>query len=576
MPTLSRALVDYEADLLEIIAAQWDVDLPTGDRMAAAEALASWMNRPQAVAVTWERLDEETRSALHDLLANHGSMPFSHFVRRYGELRPMGPARREREKPWLNPVSITEKLYYRGLIVRSFEQTPAGAQEHILIPEELQLLLPQPDPSLVAKSPGHAVAPPRMIRDGFNTLPDDITTLAAYLLIRQTDAREWLTLEPLPEIDRNLRRPDDPAYRALATQLLYDLELVYDEELLGHNTTRVNRDMAQPWLSAPRDHQLRSLAETWLHSVQWNDLAYTPGLAADEWPNDPRLGRHAVLNALRSVPEGIWWNLESFIAHIKEIDPDFQRPGGDYTAWYIRDAFTDEILTGFEYWEHIEGALIEFIIEGPLRWLGVVQAGHGAFVLTPLSTGLLERGTWPSREDPEARVRIDEQGLIVVPAALNRFDRLQIARFSAWVSAPPPAPYMPDRRNRDEGRYVYRLTAQSIMRAAKEGVQLSSHIVPFLQRLSHNSLPANAVQMLENWQQQPNEVIVQDVVIVSARNMGVYERLRKHRTIQKLLGPQMGPNAHAVKRQDLPALLNALRSMGILPLFEGHEKDERP
>jgi hypothetical protein len=68
----------------------------------------------------------------------------------------------------------------------------------------------------------------------------------------------------------------------------------------------------------------------------------------------------------------------------------------------------------------------------------------------------------------------------------------------------------------------------------------------------------------------------EDAVIVSARNMGVYDRLKKNPVIGRILGPQVGPNAHAVKRQDLPALLNALRHMGLLPLFENHEKDDWP
>jgi hypothetical protein len=58
--------------------------------------------------------------------------------------------------------------------------------------------------------------------------------------------------------------------------------------------------------------------------------------------------------------------------------------------------------------------------------------------------------------------------------------------------------------------------------------------------------------------------------------LSVYERLRKNDKINRWLGQAVGPQAHAVRREDFPALLNALRQMGILPLFEGHEKDDWP
>ncbi|GAB4473619.1 MAG: hypothetical protein Kow00124_12810 [Anaerolineae bacterium] len=576
MPTLNRLLVDYDLDLLQIIAGQWDVDLHISDRIAAAEKLSHVMTTPEAVSATWSRLGDDLQAALFDLLVNGGRLPFSHFVRRYGEIRPMGPARREREKPWLNPASITESLYYRGLIARGFEATPTGVREQILIPDDLIPLLPRPEPGSVPVTPGYAVAPPRRLEDGFDTAPDDLATMLAYLMLRPTDARTWLTREPVPTIDPYLRRASTPAYRALLVHLAYDLGLIYDEELMGHSVTHVNRDAAAPWLRAPRLHQLRSLAETWAASIGWNDLAYTPGLDADEWPNDPRLARQAVLAALRHVPAGIWWSLEGVIEYIKENNPDFQRPGGDYAAWYLRDTYTEEILHGFQYWDYIEGGVISFILEGPLHWLGAVRAGHGAFVVRRLGAGLLGSGEWPSDADPSARIRVDEQGVITIPVTLSRYDRLQVARFTSWIRVPPPSPYFIDRPNRDEGYYEYRLTPQSIERVTREGITLAGHIIPFLQRLSGDRIPPNVLRMLEAWQSDPGEVVVEDVVIVTARNLSVYERMRKHRQIGPLLGRQVGPRSYAVRRSDLLALLTALRQMGILPLFEGYKKDDRP
>src|SRR5574341_1324468 len=437
MPTLLRALVDYDLNLLQIIASQWDIELAAEDRSEAADELARAMSDAGVVAQIWERLSDRERLALHEIQAQEGRMPFSHFTRRYGEIRPMGPARREREKPWLNPASVTEALYYRGLIVRTFEQTASGAQEHLAIPGDLQTLLPQPGPDITVRPPGYPVAPPRKLEGGWGAAADDVCTILAYLLVRNANSHEWLDETRVESIDRHLRRSGEYAYRALLVTLLHDLELVFEERLLTQITTVVTKEAARPWLEAPRLHQLRSLAETWRDSVTWNDLAYTPGLEADEWPNDPRLGRQVIFDALHEVPAEIWWSLDGLVEYIKDTNPDFQRPGGDYGAWYLRDAYTGGILQGFQYWDHIEGALIRFVIEGPMRWLGLTRNAPGAFTLTPLGLALLGRSDWPSEPDAEARIKVDEQAVINVPPSLSRYERLQIARFSSWMSIPP-------------------------------------------------------------------------------------------------------------------------------------------
>jgi hypothetical protein len=575
MPTLARAFVDYDLDLLQVIADQWDIDLAASDRGAAAEELAAALAHQDTVAAMWSRLNEDEQQALSDLLIHEGRIPFGHFVRRYGEIRPMGPSRREREKPWLNPAGISEALYYKGLVVRAFEQTLAGAQEHIVIPSDIQIYLPEPAPGSISAAPGNPVAPPRRIEGGQGAIADDAASLLAFLLIRNANAREWITPEPVERIDRHLRRAS-PAWRNMLISLLYDLGLVADEEFLTQVSTVVNKDMSRPWLEAPRLHQLRALAEAWVSSLTWNDLTFTPGLDADRWPNDPRLARQVIIETLRQVPAEIWWSTDSFVAFIKETNPDFQRPGGDYASWYLRDSYTSEILHGFEYWDYIEGALIRFILEGPMRWLGLVRSAPGAFLLTPLGLALTGQGSWPSESDPAGKISIDEQGVISIPAKLGRYERVQVARFTAWMSPPPIPVDTPETDQAGEGLYLYRLTPQGLARVSEEGITIPSHIIPFLQRLSGHSIPSNVLKMLEAWHTRPGEIVIQDAVILSAKDIGVYERLRNNARINRWLGQQVGPQMFAVQRENLAPLLNAIRGMGLLPIFEAHEKDDWP
>jgi hypothetical protein len=261
--------------------------------------------------------------------------------------------------------------------------------------------------------------------------------------------------------------------------------------------------------------------------------------------------------------------------YARQTQPDFQRPGGDYGSWYIRDSYTGTILHGFEYWDFIEGALLRFLIEGPMHWLGLVKAGQGTLLKTALGEGFCT-GDWPSRADPEVSISVDQQGVITVPLRLARYDRLQIARFTSWIGSPGPSQFVPTGRNRESGDYLYRLTAQSLNRAKEQGIEIATHVIPFLGRLSAGSVPRNVSEMLEGWYNRTDEVIVHDVVIVAAKDLGIDERVRNNKRAGKWLGQQVGPHAYTVQREDLPPLLNALREMGLLPHFKGHEKDDWP
>ena len=144
------------------------------------------------------------------------------------------------------------------------------------------------------------------------------------------------------------------------------------------------------------------------------------------------------------------------------------------------------------------------------------------------------------------------------------------------MSAPSIPSGSPTSDQTDEGVYQYRLTPQALARVTDEGISVTNHIMPFLQRLLGHNLPANVAKMLEAWHTRPSEVVVQDVVIVTSKDLGIYERLRTNPRISKWLAQQVGPHAFAVRRENVPALLNALRAMGLLPLFEDHEKDDWP
>ena len=142
MPDFTHCLQIQDLGFLQIVAELWGVELTAADARQALPRLAESLLVPALALEVVEALPETARQALDALLAKGGWMPWSRFVRDYGGLREVGPGRRDREKPHLNPISATEVLWYRGLIGRDFLRREGELQECAYIPDDLLALLP--------------------------------------------------------------------------------------------------------------------------------------------------------------------------------------------------------------------------------------------------------------------------------------------------------------------------------------------------------------------------------------------------------------------------------------------------
>ncbi len=181
-------------------------------------------------------------------------------------------------------------------------------------------------------------------------------------------------LQPVAALDESLRDgPGSPA--ALALSLANDLGWLRPH---GRRRLALHAASVRTWLEAPRDQQRRIVREAWQTSQSWNDLCRTPGLACEDtgnWHNDPVATRERLMPLFAQLEPGAWTTLDALVAAVKTTAPDFQRPDGDYDTWYIRERDSQTYLRGFDCWDAVEGALLRFLITGPLHWLGAVNSG---------------------------------------------------------------------------------------------------------------------------------------------------------------------------------------------------------
>ncbi len=529
MPNLHHSLQDHDIGHLRMVAERWGVEPEGANLRTMRTNLADELLEPELAEEVVHGLPADARNALAQLQQNLGRIDWVQFTHQYGEIRRMGRSQRDRIRPDREPVSTTEILYYRALVGRAYFDTNTGPQEFAYIPEDLlaimPILAPESDIPLGRPAAPAETAAPQLASD---QLLDTLTTILAARRINQD----------LPGSHQS------PFYASLLQALgLLDAG--------GQPLTERIRD----FLAAPRGQCMRDAFQSWRISPDHNDLHHVPSLTPDgDWPNDPVREREALFELLHGLPHGEWWNLPAFISAIKQRQPGFLRPDGDYESWYLQDA-DGKFLTGFEFWDQVEGAWLAYMLTGPLHWLGYVDLARGAaenisaFRLSRWAGGLWDAAVPKAGLTPEdGRVHIRSDGQINIPRSAPRTARYQVARFCRWDEPKPE-------------EYRYRITPSSLERAKGQGLTVDH----FIQILSAHSdgIPPNVTKALKNWQAIGHAAKIETHPILRLPAPEVLDALRKSRAA-RFLGTPLNTTTITLKPGTEEKVLAILVEMGYL------------
>jgi hypothetical protein len=550
MRTLEQALQDHELIVLRVLGEWWELDLLGTDKVGCVSALAEVLSQ---LDMTQEInfVSPEEKAALQDLIANDGRLPVAAFSRKHGEVRMMGPGKLEREEPWFDPVSASEALWYRGFLYRAFDETADGVMEFYYLPDEMMAQFSQTDSSQTSAIETVSVMPtitampaPEAVETAVTTAVDDLTTLLA---IAQTTPE---LLEDPPSLSRYLQNSNSDRQSLLMT-------LADEMGLLRHTENGLRpTKTAVYWLQQSREAQLQDMANAWSSSV-WNDLWHTPGLRCEGegWSNDPLLARTALLEKLERTGE--WYSLKALVTLIKETDPDFQRPDGNYDTWYVRDLQSDAYVRGFANWDLVEGRLLRFLVQGPLYWLGMVETGTSAastrmplFRLTNRALNWLKDMPAPENEVTVPLV-VQADGTILVPHNASRYQRFRAARVGEMQPVEFGQPY------------AYHLTPRSLVQAQQQGIQ-PDRVLIFLAEASDRPLPISVKRAISRWQERGVEGRVETAVIMRVKEAGILETLRTNPKTRDLLGESLGDLAVIVRQDNWLRLQKITAELGLL------------
>lgn len=559
MRDLVGCLSDYSMPKLRALAAARRIVLSTSRRADAARELAAAMLSPESIGEALEMLSPQERHALEAVQAAGGRVRADPFVRRFGGLRPIGDGRLIVEQPWLSPQTPTERLWYLGLLFKEFAEYGGEPVEFFFIPTDVLALLPQP--SAQAGIQFKPIAAPSESWESGGTAAVDACTLLALMQTHEVTYARGRGLSPgVAQIWHRRWRyapPEPPpfeGYLDMRARLL--LRLVAGMGLAQKSRGRIvpRAEGARPWLTLPREAQLQRMWESWAGDARWDELRQIPEIRCEGtgWSNDPILTRRRLLRLLEDCKPGEWYRLEDVVQTIRDEAPDFQRTGGDYNSWYIRDRATDQYLMGFEHWGSIEGRLIVRIVTGPMHWLGAAELGGGAdgsvlaFRLTPLGADLLG-GKALDDSTEQASLVVFDDGQVRWPVDGNLYHRFQVERFADWKGS-------------DNGD-LYQITPGSLSRVLAQGIRAES-LVAFLERASGSELPDGLSARIQAWATRRGRARLRRAMLLETDAPETLAEILADPEIAPHLGEVLTPTSVAVAEDHWREVLARLRQRG--------------
>ena len=537
MPDLLHTFLKYDIGQLRIIAGLWGLELDSNEADSAAEELCASLLDPEPVRETMDILSADAVAALKSLIASNGKMEWSSFARKFGEIREMGEAKRDRERPHLKPISPAETLFYYGFLAKAFFDSGKGTQEFAYIPDDLLELLILEAEDLPAEKKEEPLGRPATPVEKAFEIPtsdhilDDATTFLAALRVGKSDWQADLQLTAL-----------------LTTAGLLKKGVPQAEKV-------------KSFLEAPRAEALKFLIEAWQSSQTFDELHLLPGIICEgEWKNQPQVTREFLMDLVNSIPENKWWSIPAFVRAIKEKFPDFQRPAGDYNSWFIKRESDGQYLRGFAYWDQVDGALVKYFIH-TLHWLGMAdlaspEEGKEATAFRVNGYKVEEPALSESKGQKlkvEGKIAISSNGKITVSRFFSRAVRYQISRFCEWEES-----------KLDE--YQYQVTAHSLEHAKEQGLK-AEQLLALLVKYTNGAVSPALVKALKQWEARGTEARVKNLLVLRVNRPEILEEMRKSKA-SKFLGEVLSPTAVIIKSGAESKVLAALAELGLLAEIE--------
>ncbi len=554
MPEIRRCLKQHEPFILEAISEKYRISMVHGGLFDKSELLAQHLLSETVLKSIVESFSRRTLVALADLI-QHQQIRSDTFFSKYGEIRVMGEARFKRERPDRTPENSSEELLYAGILFRGMFDEGNGLMEYVFIPSDLLPLLPKVESTTTPAElrPGSLIIRPavpeetRWIVRGNDEILDISCLILASIRIGQDLAAIY------------------PVYEQMKTD--FTKSLLHVAEILNESD-QPNVTTAQLFLQKDRIPALLQLFQVWQNSESFDELSSIDKIKIDShFQYDPLALRTVLLDMLAMIRNNRWWSMSGFIAAVKSNHGDFLRPQNVKDSWLIQNTEQADSTK----WENIEGVYLTSLINGPLKWLGMVDLGYSedqresekseasAFRLNQIGITFLSADNELSqlvfhdnkqyREKQNPTITID--GRITVTRTVSRILRYHIARFCEWEKI-------------QKELWRFRVTPVSLRKARESGLNVNA-FVRMLKRTNERGFPVKLEQAISKWDQDETQSTIFEATLLTVTDPAWIDALMSSRDAAHWVEQRLNANTVVIKSKGIEAVRRVLiEKSGIL------------
>jgi len=537
MPTISETIQDYEIDQIEMIAEQWGIKDDIDPKKNVRKQIVALLDNKNLFLDVIYALPSHARTALQFVLDEGGKISASQFSRAYGVIREIGAAVREKDRPDRSPISVAENLFYKGIIGLSFFNEGDEVKEYIFLPEEFIKFLKsiQDDPSLIVTPPSLSKENISHIISASDKILDQICSLLASLR----------GSVPSNEISRFI---PPPLFHFLSA--LFQTQGVTDKDSGILDTSKV-----KDFLTSERSTSFSDVCFSWMKAELINELKLLPDIILEgNWKNDPIKTRGVLLEIITKLHPKKWYRIPDFIDWMHQKHPDFQRSGGEYNSWFIKDTTSNTYLNGFENWYHVEGKLLHYFLTGPLFWLGildlaVIEEGEQPFAFrkSKWANKLLEKKPVKYETHEISEFILRKNGAILLPINTQRELHYQIARFCVWEET-------------QRKHYLYRISLNALRRAKTQHISIGQIKILF-KKNAKKPIPRNILAALDRWENNQSQIYLERHILIQVDSPDILDQIEKS-PAKRYISERINATVATTSPKNIHRLEDALMEMG--------------
>jgi len=537
MPTISETIQDYEIDQIEMIAEQWGIEDDIDSHKNIKKQMVKILDNRNLFLEVICTLPVREQSALQFILDEGEKIPAAQFTRTYGVIREMGAAVREKERPDRSPISVAENLFYKGIIGLSFFNEGDDVKEYIFLPEEFTKFLKsiRDDPSRIVTPPTLSEKNVSHVISTSDKLLDQICSLLAALR-GSIPHNEFSRFIPLPRIH-------------------FLSALLQTQGVIDKDSSILDTSKFKDFLTSERSTAFSNICFSWMEDGLINELKLLPNIIFEgKWKNDPKKTRKNLLEIITKLPLKKWCRISDFIDWMYHRHPDFQRSGGDYETWFIKDTANDEYINGFENWYHVEGKLLRFFLTSPLFWMGILDlavveegAQPFAFKKSDWADKLLEKKPVEYNTHEISEFILRKNGAILLPINTQRELHYQIARFCVWKEI-------------QRKHYRYKISPAAIRRAKTQHIS-TGQIKTLFQKYAKKPIPRNILTALNRWDKKQSQIHLEKLILIRVVSPDILDQIEKS-PAKRYISERINATTAVTTPKDINRLEDALIEIG--------------